>query len=293
MSIHTMVINGLLHNQDAFAHQPVRSLTTEAFKADLSHNDAIPNRFHPHAQAHGPAHGKHLEQQHVRPLPSQPTTSTAAIAISTTSRSRQQWRPIRRISRALKKHIRASPCDNRSTAKGRYQPSAYEDDKGKDHPPSKSNVRRRQPTDNDGGTPPPWTTSAEFQPFPQHDDQEDEPQATPPRTKGLRGALAKKIPPTKLPPGKAFCQTTAANAPDHDQEEGVADNTWRIAGRTPDEMKKQAALVRSSQFQKQVSAAYQHRWSRWWSTRHHTTHPTTSPQQRKQTSWHGSAHFSE
>ena len=45
MSIHTMVINGLLHNPDVFAHQPVRSLTTEAFKADLSPNDAIPNRF--------------------------------------------------------------------------------------------------------------------------------------------------------------------------------------------------------------------------------------------------------
>ena len=42
---------------------------------------------------------------------------------------------------------------------------------------------------------------------PAHDDEEDEPQATPPRTKGLWGALARKIPPTKLPLGKAFCQT--------------------------------------------------------------------------------------
>lgn len=36
MSIHTMVINCLLHNPDAFAHQPVKSLTTKPFKADLS-----------------------------------------------------------------------------------------------------------------------------------------------------------------------------------------------------------------------------------------------------------------
>ena len=116
MSIHTMVINGLLHNPDVFAHQPVRSLTTEAFKANLSPNDAIPNRFHPHAQEHGPAHRKHLGQQHVHPLPCQPTTSTAAITIPTTSRSRRQWRPIRRISRALRKHNWASPCDNHSTS---------------------------------------------------------------------------------------------------------------------------------------------------------------------------------
>lgn len=67
--IHTKVINCLLHNPDTFAHQPVKSLTAEAFKADLSHNDAIPKRFHPHAQAHGPAQGKHVEQQHVRTLP--------------------------------------------------------------------------------------------------------------------------------------------------------------------------------------------------------------------------------
>ena len=34
---------------------------------------------------------------------------------------------------------------------------------------AKTKVRRCQPTDNDGGTPPrPWTTSAESQPFPQH-----------------------------------------------------------------------------------------------------------------------------
>lgn len=51
---------------------------------------------------------------------------------------------------------------------------------------------------------------------PAHDDAEDEPQATPPRIKGLWGALARKIPPTKLPLGKAFCQTVAANALDDD-----------------------------------------------------------------------------
>ena len=38
--------------------------------------------------------------------------------------------------------------------------------------------------------------------------------------------------PTRLPPGKAFHQTVAANVPDDDQEQGEADNTGQIAGRT-------------------------------------------------------------
>lgn len=146
-------------------------------------------------------------------------------------------------------------------ATGRCQPSAYEDDKGKDLPPRK-NRRTWTPANRQRGN-----TSTTMENIsgisatsPAYDDEEDEPQATPPRTKGPRGALARKIPPTKLPPGKAFCQTVAANALDDDQEEGLADNTGQIVGRTtPDEMQKQAALVRSSQFQKQASAAYQRR----------------------------------
>lgn len=41
--------------------------------------------------------------------------------------------------------------------------------KAKTFRPAKTDVRGRQPTDNNGGTPqPPWRTSAEFQPLPQH-----------------------------------------------------------------------------------------------------------------------------
>ena len=177
-----------------------------------------PKTFHPHAQAHGPAQRKHLEQQHVRPLPCQPTTSTAAIAISTTSRSRWHWRPIRRISQALWKHIGRRRVTNGLPATGRYQPSAYEDDKGKDHPPRK-NQRTSMPAKRQrrGNTSTTMDNISRISAIsPAHDDEEDEPQATPPRTKGLWGALARKIPPTKLPLGKAFCQTVAGNALDDD-----------------------------------------------------------------------------
>lgn len=146
-------------------------------------------------------------------------------------------------------------------ATGRYRPSPCEDDKGKDYPPRKhqrtSMPANRQRRGNTSTTMDNISGISAISPA--HDDEEDEPQATPPRTKRLRGAVAKKIPPTKLSQGKAFCQTATANAPDDDEEEGVADNTGGIAGRTtPDEMQKQAALARSSQFQKQASAAYQH-----------------------------------
>ena len=96
---------------------------------------------------------------------------------------------------------------NRLPATGRYQPSAYEDDKGKDHPPRK-NQRTSMPANRQrwGNTSTTMDNISRISAIsPAHDDEEGEPQATPPRTKGLWGALARKIPPTKLPLGKAFC----------------------------------------------------------------------------------------
>lgn len=87
-------------------------------------------------------------------------------------------------------------------ATGRCQPSAYEDDKGKDLPPRKNRrtwtPANRQQQGNTSTTM--ENISGISATSPACDDEEDEPQATPPRTKGPRGALARKIPPTKLPP---------------------------------------------------------------------------------------------
>ena len=161
MSIHTLVINCLLHNPDTFPHQPVRSSATEAFKADPSSHKVMQYLIH-----------SILMCWDTIQRPGNIWDSTMYIHCPTDQPPQQQ-------QSQSKRHLdhddsegpsgeSDGPFGNTSRhcrvttslpATGRYQPSAYADDESKDHPP-----RKNRRTSTPANTTP--MDKAGFQPFP-------------------------------------------------------------------------------------------------------------------------------